>query len=234
MDREMKGILYGVGVGPGDPELLSLKAVRVIRESGVIAVPGKTPAETYAYEIALKAIPEMGSKSLLPLEWSMTKDKEKLDAVYRRAADAIEEKLREGQSVAFLTIGDVSVYSTYIYVMKLVREDGYRVEMVPGITSFSAAASRLGVSLTEHQEMLHVVPVNYGDVADLPGTMVLMKPGKDLREIKRSVIAAGRTAVMIEKCGLPEEKVYRSVEEMPDEAEYLSTVILFDRDDPVR
>ena len=74
MDREMKGILYGVGVGPGDPELLSLKAVRVIKESDLIAVPGKTPAESYAYEIALKAVPEIGSKEVIPLKWTMTKD----------------------------------------------------------------------------------------------------------------------------------------------------------------
>lgn len=229
MEKRNKGKLFGVGVGPGDPELLSLKAVRVIKESDLIAVPGKTPAESFAYEIALTAVPEIGSKDVIPLKWTMTKDPAELKRVYRRAADMIESHLEEGRSVSFLTIGDVSIYSTFIYVMKEVSKDGYEVEMVPGITSFSASASRLGVSLTEHQEMLHVLPANYGNVGDLPGTMVLMKPGKDLREIKRSISEAGRTAVMIEKCGLPGEKIYGSLEEIPDEGEYLSTVIVFDR-----
>ncbi|MBQ1630645.1 MAG: precorrin-2 C(20)-methyltransferase [Firmicutes bacterium] len=225
----MKGKLFGVGVGPGDPELLSLKAVRVIRESDVIAVPGKTPAESYAYEIACKAMPDLESKPVIALKWTMTKDPEELKRVYRDAADLIGSNLEEGRSVSFLTIGDVSIYSTFIYVMKEVSEDGYEVEMVPGITSFSASASRLGVSLTEHQEMLHIVPVNYGEVKDLAGTMVLMKPGKDLESIKRSIKEAGRTAMMVEKCGLPDEKIYGSLEEIPDEGEYLSTVIVFDR-----
>jgi len=229
MEKRNKGKLFGVGVGPGDPELLSLKAVRVIRESDVIAVPGKTPAESYAYEIACEAMPDLESKPVIALKWTMTKDLEELKRVYRDAADLIESNLEEGRTVSFLTIGDVSIYSTFVYIMKEVSADGYQVEMVPGITSFSASASRLGVSLTEHQEMLHVLPANYGNVGDLPGTMVLMKPGKDLREIKRSVSEAGRTAVMIEKCGLPGEKIYGSLEEIPDEGEYLSTVIVFDR-----
>ena len=229
MEKRNKGKLFGVGVGPGDPELLSLKAVRVIRESDVIAVPGKTPAESYAYEIACKAMPDLESKPVIALKWTMTKDPEELKRVYRDAADLIESNLEEGRTVSFLTIGDVSIYSTFVYIMKEVSADGYQVEMVPGITAFSASAARLGVSLTEHQEMLHIVPVNYGEVKDLPGTMVLMKPGKDLREIKRSVSEAGRTAVMIEKCGLPREKIYGSLEEIPDEGEYLSTVIVFDR-----
>ncbi len=225
----MKGRLYGIGVGPGDPELISLKAVRVMKECDVIAVPGKTPAETYAYETALKAVPEIGSKPVLGINWPMTKDPEELGKIYRTACDVIEEQLEKGQSVAFLTIGDVSVYSTFIYVMKLVREDGHRVEMIPGITSFSAAASRLGESLAEHREMLHVVPAGYGGLRDLPGTTVIMKAGKNLSEIKKFAEDHGRTAMMTEKCGLPGERIYRSLEEMPDEAGYFATVILFDR-----
>ena len=225
----MKGKLCGIGVGPGDPDLLTIKAVRILENCDMIAVPGKTPAETYAFDIALKAVPDIESKPVIAIDWPMTRDREKLEKIYRNAADAIEKRLEEGSNVAFLTIGDVAVYSTFNYVAKLVREDGFEVEMVPGITSFSAVASRLGIALTEHEEMLHVVPAGCKDPEDMPGTRVLMKPGKDLREIKRSIKASGRTAMMVEKCGLPEEQVYRSVEEMPDEASYLTTVIVFDR-----
>ncbi|MBQ7703169.1 MAG: precorrin-2 C(20)-methyltransferase [Firmicutes bacterium] len=225
----MRGRLYGIGVGPGDPELLTLKAVRTIENCTVIAVPGKKPAETYAFDIARQAVPGVVDKQILAIDWPMTKDPDELRQIYRSAADTIEEQLEKGSEVAFLTIGDVSIYSTFIYVMKQVRADGYETEMVPGITSFSAIASVLGESLTEHEEMLHVVPAGYVEAADLPGTVVLMKPGKDLREIKRFVKDSGRKAMMVEKCGLPEERVYRSLDEMPDEAGYLTTVIVFDR-----
>ena len=224
----MRGKLFGVGVGPGDPELLSLKAVRVIKESDVIAVPGKA-GEGYAYDIACQAIPEISSKPVVSLDWIMTREQEELERFYRSAADNVENYLEQGLSVAFLTIGDVAVYSTFNYVMKVVREDGFDVEMVPGITSFSAAAARLETSLTEHSEMLHVVPASYGDWENMPGTIVLMKTGKDLERIKKFAEDHGKTAMMIEKCGMPDEKVYKSLEEMPNEAGYLTTVILFDR-----
>ena len=122
----MKGTLIGVGVGPGDPELMTLKAVRMIRENEVIAVPGKQPKETVAYQIAVQAAPELADKTLLPLYMPMTMDAEERENNWKIAADTAEQQLEQGKNVVFLTLGDPTVYSTFSYVKKLVEEHGNR------------------------------------------------------------------------------------------------------------
>ena len=102
----MKGKLYGVGIGPGDPELLTLKALRVIRESKVIALPGKEPRETVAYKIVEGAYPEIAEKELLAVDMPMTKDPAKLEASHEAGAAAIMAYLDKGMDVAFPTLGD--------------------------------------------------------------------------------------------------------------------------------
>ena len=140
-----KGTLYGVGIGPGDPELLTLKAVRLIREAQVIALPGKEAKETVAYRIAVQAVPELEEKHLLPVAMPMTKDKKELEENHRLAAEAVERKLDAGKDVAFLTLGDPTVYSTYLYVHKRVQADGYPTKIVSGVTSFCAASAELEI-----------------------------------------------------------------------------------------
>lgn len=137
----MKGTLYGVGIGPGDPELLTLKAVRLIRENEVIALPGEDPKETVAYKISVQAVPELADKTLLALAMPMTKDKKILKENYDRAADRVAEILDQGKNVVFLTLGDPTVYSTYMYVHQRLEAKGYPVAIVSGITSFCAGGS---------------------------------------------------------------------------------------------
>ena len=115
----MTGILYGAGVGPGDPELMTLKAVRLIRENEVIALPGPDARETVAYQIAVQALPELAEKNLLSVDMPMTHDKEEMNRNHQKAADIIEAYLKEGKNVVFLTLGDPTIYSTYLYVQKI-------------------------------------------------------------------------------------------------------------------
>ena len=110
----MSGILYGIGVGPGDPELMTLKAVRLIQENEVVAVPGKTAKETMAYRIAVQAVPELEKKCLLAIDMPMVMDRAKMDLSHEAAADRIEVVLKMGKNVVFLTLGDPTVYSTYV------------------------------------------------------------------------------------------------------------------------
>ena len=156
-----KGTLYGVGIGPGDPELLTLKAVRLIREAQVIALPGKEAKETVAYRIAVQAVPELEEKHLLPVAMPMTKDKKELEENHRLAAEAVERELDAGKDVAFLTLGDPTVYSTYLYVHKRVQADGYPTKIVSGVTSFCAASAELDTGLVENSQQLHVIPASY-------------------------------------------------------------------------
>ena len=144
-----RGIAYGVGVGPGDPELMTLKAVQLIRQNDVIAVPGKEPKESVAYRIAAGAVPEIEDKELVPVYMPMTKDPEKLEAAHRNGAEMLESYLDQGRNVVYITLGDPSLYCTFSYLQHILEADGYEAELVSGIPSFCAAAARLGASLTE-------------------------------------------------------------------------------------
>lgn len=224
----MKAKLYGVGIGPGDPELLTLKALRIIRESPVIAFPGSDPKETVAYKIVKGAYPELDQKELLAVDMPMTKDPEKLEKSHQAGADAVCACLDEGRQVAFLTLGDPTVYSTYLYVHKKVLHAGYEAEIISGITSFCAVAARLNMGLVEKAEPLHVMPASYqiSDALKLSGTRVLMKAGKKMGQVKEELKAMGAEAVMIENCGMPDEKIYRSADEIPEDAGYYSLIIV--------
>lgn len=224
----MKAKLYGIGVGPGDPELLTLKALRVIRESDVIALPGEVPMDTVAYKIVVQAYPELAEKELLAVHMPMTKDPVKLEESHSQGAEVIANLLDQGKQVAFLTLGDPTVYSTYIYVHKRVEEAGYPVEIISGITSFCAVAAKLNIGLVEKAEPLHVVPASYQieDSLKLPGTKVLMKAGKQMGNVKKMLIENDEEAVMIQNCGMSGEKIYRSVDEIPEDAGYYSLIIV--------
>lgn len=227
----MQGKLYGVGVGPGDPELLTLKALRLIKENEVIAVPGKEIQASVAYQIVKRAYEELDEKTLIPVAMPMTKDPQVLKANHDKAADQVESYLKEGKNVVFLTLGDTTVYSTYLYVHKRILERGYEAEIVSGITSFCAVAARLNMGLVEADQPLHVIPATYKaqemeEILKLPGTKVLMKTGKKMKQVKESIEKSGQKAVMIENCGMPSEKIYRSVEEIPEDSGYYSLIIV--------
>ena len=150
----MAGKMYGIGVGPGDPELLTLKAVRLIRESAVVAVPGTAKEESVAYKIVKQAIPELDEKEIIPVPMPMTKDKDLLERSHEAGAKLVREQLDAGKDVAFLTLGDPTVYSTYLYIHKRIDAAGYDTEIISGITSFCAVSAKLNTGLVEKAEPL--------------------------------------------------------------------------------
>ena len=223
----MRGIAYGVGVGPGDPELMTLKAIRLIRENDVIALPGREPRETVAYKIAVGVVPELADKELVPVYMPMVKDRALIDLEHRKAARLIEGYLDQGKNVVYLTLGDSTIYCTFSYIQHYLEADGYESALVPGITSFCAAAARLNIPLTEWDEQLHVVPAVHrlDKVLDEPGTYVLMKSASRMKAVKDMLRQSGRRVGMVENCSMENEKVYRGVEAIPDDAGYFSLVI---------
>ena len=223
----MKGIAYGVGVGPGDPEYMTLKACRLIRENEIIAVPGRTAEESVAYRIAAAAVPELAEKTLVPVWMPMVRDREKIDAQHRAAAEQFEQYLDAGQNVVFLTLGDPTVYCTFSYIQHYLERDGYAVELVSGVTSFCAAAARLGVPLTEWDEQLHILPaVHKLDTAlEQPGNYILMKSASAMPAVKDILRRSGREVRMVENCCMEGEKRYYGVDEIPDDAGYFSLII---------
>ena len=224
------GILYGVSVGPGDPELMTVKAVRILERCPVVAAPRTAGEKTLALDIASGAA-DLTGKTILNLEFAMTRDPAQLAASHRAAADTLENELREGRDVAMLNLGDVSVYSTFAYMMELLRADGFESVMIPGVPSFCAVAAALGTGLTEMNEPLHILPAGgmaVDEALRLPGTKVLMKTGRAMPAVRAAIRRAGladRTQ-LVQNCGLPDEKICRRLEEASDEISYFTTMIV--------
>lgn len=224
----MKGTLYGIGVGPGDPRLMTYLAVDTIKRCPVIAVPADGKGKAVAYKIASGIVEDLDAKECLNLSTPMTKDKAILDAAYQTAADTIIEQLEQGKDVACLTLGDPTIYSTYIYIHRLVKAKGYKTEIVNGIPSFCAVSAKLGDSLVDRSEQLHVIPSTY-DIEDglkLPGTKVLMKAASKMPIVKETLKRNDLKGAMIENCGMPEEHIYYGVDEIPDQASYYSIIVV--------
>ena len=224
----MNAIFYGVGVGPGDPELLTLKAVRIIEECDVLAVPGRTKEDSVAYGIALAAVPEIRQKETICIHMPMTKDEKKLKESHENGAVQIIRLLEQGRSVAFLTLGDPTIYSTYLYLQKYVQEAGYETEIISGIASFLAAGAALNTGLVEKKQQLHVIPSSYEieDALKLPGTKVLMKAGKKMPLVKEAVARMAADVYLVENCGMDGERICRGADEIPEDAGYYSLIIL--------
>ncbi len=221
----MSGTLYGVGVGPGDPSLLTLKAVELLRAADVIAFP-----DTGGEQTALGIVkPYIEGKPVLECPSPMTKDRLLLQKSREEAADRLCKALDAEKTVVFITLGDPTVYSTYAYLHRLVKARGYAAQMVPGVPSFCAVAATLDLPLCEGGEALHICPAAYGDIQKkltLSGNVVFMKAGSRLQEIKEQVQATGRQAGAVSCCGMPEEKRYAHLEEASASASYFTTVVV--------
>lgn len=226
----MAGILYGVGVGPGDPELLTLKAVKIIKESDIIIVPGEVAEDSVAYQIANGAV-NLKEKEVKAVSMPMTKDKAILEKAHQEATNCIMDYLNENKQVAFLTLGDPCVYSTYIYVHKKILSAGHTAKIVSGIPSFCAAAALANDSLVEKSEPLHILPATYDieEALKLSGTKVLMKSGKKIAKVKQALKKHDFDVVMVENCGMKDEKVFRGVENIDENAGYYSLIIAKDK-----
>lgn len=230
------GILYGVGVGPGDPELLTLKAIKVLEEVRVIAVPkSKEGGEGRALAIVERLI-EMRGKEVLELVFPMTKDKGILAKSRRDAVLLLSERLKMGRDVAFITLGDPLFYSTFSYLMPLVAEllPGVNIRVIPGITSINTASSRLLLPLAEADERVAIIPATYtgGEIKRvLKGfdTVILMKVNRVMDKVLGILdeLDLKGKAIFISRAGWPEEVIIRDTGSLRGKGlDYLSMVVV--------
>lgn len=225
-----KGVLYGVSTGPGDPELMTVKAMKCIEKCPVIAAPRTKGKNCMALDIVRK-IMDIEDKEILYLDFAMKKDTNILDSTHRQQADAVEEFLSQGKDVAMLNIGDASLFGTFFYVRQLVEADGYEARTIAGVTSFSAVAAELGWSLTTMGEPMTVIPGSFEDVSealDRKGTKVIMKSASALPEVKKILEEKnlmGKSA-MVANCGLPNQRVYRDISQSMDDEGYFVTILV--------
>ncbi|MCI9575402.1 MAG: precorrin-2 C(20)-methyltransferase [Clostridiales bacterium] len=227
----MIGTLYGVGIGPGDPELITLKAARIIRQCPILAVPQTGDSRQVALSIASQAIADLEQKEILSLPFPMTKNQEELDRNRDRIAGLITAKLLGGHDVAFLTLGDPTVYSTYWYIHQRILEQNLSAEIIPGVPSFCAVAAKLNTALAEADQPIHILPASYPDTEaalSQTGTKVLMKMGKQLESVKEMLKTKGlyHHAKMVQNCGLEQELVCQNLDDAGNAASYFSIILV--------
>ncbi|MCD8221623.1 MAG: precorrin-2 C(20)-methyltransferase [Clostridiales bacterium] len=224
----INGILYGIGVGPGDPEYLTLKAVRVMRECDIIMTPGEDYRSSIAWQIALRALPEIERKECVGVPFPMTRDPQVRERSHRNAADRVCQYLNAGKNVGFLNLGDVTLYASYLYVHQIVTSRGYETRLVNSVLSFCAAAAALNLGLAEGAEQIHILsqPEQIRTGLQLPGTKIIMKMGKNIGEVQRLLAASGQRVWMVENCGMPGERICEGAEKLDKHAGYYTILIV--------
>ncbi|HWP50477.1 MAG TPA: precorrin-2 C(20)-methyltransferase [Clostridia bacterium] len=225
----MKGTLYGVSVGPGDPELMTLQAVRLLKRCPVIAVPQTAGGGTVALDIASQAV-DLSGKEIVLLPFLMVRDRQKLDESHRQLAGLLKKPLNLGRDVAMLSLGDASVYSSFSYMVELLAPEGYPFAVSAGVTSFCASAAALGVGLTEMNKPVHIIPAGAddGQALALSGTKVLMKTGKALPQLiaRLQKMQLLNKAMLVQNCGLPNEKILKTIPVDFESPSYFTTIII--------
>ena len=226
----MKGKLYGVGVGPGDPKLMTYKAVETIQKCQVVAVPKSGNSEQVALNIAKEFIK---NQTLIDCYMPMIRDKQALRKQHEEVVSEFKGYLDKGQDIAFLTLGDPTIYSTYMYIHRLIKEMGYETEIIPGISSICSVAAALNDSLCEGSDCLHIIPASYKgkeDYLDLEGTKVLMKTGKSMEKVKQHLKEKGlyERARAVECASMPNEKIHESLDTV-EESSYFSIIVVKER-----
>ena len=229
----MSGIFYGIGVGPGDPELLTVKAIKAIEQVDVLIAP--------------KTEKKDGSVALTVAKPYLKKDVEIVYQVFpmvkgfaENSTDAWEsnkqeilELLRAGKNVAFLTIGDPMFYSTYIYVFRLLENEGVDIQTIPGIPAFAAIGSQLGYPIVEGDDVLSIIPATASPekvekAMQAADNVVLMKVYKNFEDVADLLDKneMAEQAVLVSRAGLDDEKIiYDVLAHKKDKLNYLSTIL---------
>jgi len=212
----MPARLFAIGVGPGDPELLTRKAERILRSVPVICAPtGATDAASYALAI-VEPLLDRSRQEILTRVFPMKKDEEELLPFWEETAAEVAQRVRSGQDVAFITIGDPFLYSTFLYLYRILRDKfpDIGIEIVPGITSVGAAAAAAGIPLGLAADRLAVLPATYEEsqlrqtLLDFD-TVVLMKVSRVFDRVYELLKELG-----LEKCGVFVRRVGSSEEEV--------------------
>ncbi|MBF0328052.1 MAG: precorrin-2 C(20)-methyltransferase [Nitrospirae bacterium] len=236
----MTGTLSVIGVGPGDPELLTLKAVRLLKETSCICVPkGREEGSSLAMSIVEKAV-DLTGKEIIEAHFPMRKTKlqgyeTELDAKWQQTVEEVSSRLLTGIDTVFITIGDPTFYSTffYLYDRLLERIPSLNVEFIPGISSINAAASRAKLCLALADEKIAVLPATYTE--DLKqtieefDTVVLMKVHRVFFMVRNLLKDIGLLdkAHYIVRAGMEDEKIFDDLRKVNEEdLNYFSLIVV--------
>ncbi len=226
------GIFYGIGVGPGDPELLTMKAIHAMEQVDVLIAPKTEKKEgSVALSIAEPYLKE--DVEIVYQVFPMVKNFSDSTEAWEQNKQEILELLQQGKHVAFLTLGDPMFYSTYIYIYRLLEQEDVQIETIPGVPAFAAIGSRLGYPIVEGNDVLSIIPATADPekvekALSVSDNVVMMKVYHNFSEmvdlLERHHMA--EHAVMVSRCGLEDERRIDDIRaHREDEVNYLSTIL---------
>jgi precorrin-2/cobalt-factor-2 C20-methyltransferase len=220
--------LYGIGVGPGDPELLTLKAYKILKEVDMVIAPrSKEGKRSLALLTIEKFIKERDCIVVEPV-FPMTKDRDKLEQYWKKAREEVVAKGNGCENAAFITLGDPSMYSTFYRFLEIFNDLIEEVEVIPGVTSFSACTSTAQVPLVEGTEIVSIIPdvkaKNAMQVIESSDSLIFLKP-KNMDKIEDML--GNEKAILCVKVGFEDQKLLSGkVSEIEEPTHYLSTLII--------
>ena len=228
----MRGTFYGIGVGPGDPELLTVKAIKAIEAADVLIAPKTEKKEgSVALQIARPYLKK--EIEIVYQVFPMVKDFAEDTGAWERNKEEILALLEAGKNVAFLTLGDPMFYSTYIYVFRLMEQEDVEIVTIPGVPAFAAIGSRLNRPIVEGDDILAIIPgtADRADIEKILSTVqsaVVMKVYRNAPEIIDLLAEnhMAEDAVLVSRAGLDDEKIIRDIGAQRGEPlNYLSTIL---------
>lgn len=228
----MTGTFYGIGVGSGDPELLTVKAINAIKNTDVLIAP-KTEKKDGSVALSI-ARPYLKSDIEVVYQvFPMVKGFETDDKAWQENKAQILSILQTGKNVAFLTLGDPMFFSTYIYVFRLLEKEDVRIITIPGIPAFAAIGSQVGYPIVEGNDILSIIPATASldkieKALDTADNAVIMKVYKNHREVTELLEKKGmaENAILVSRAGLSDERIIRDIPAHKDESlNYLSTIL---------
>ncbi len=216
--------LVGIGVGPGDPDLLTVKAVNTIKNSDVIMCPAaKEDRPSIALSIVSTLIDKSKNQEIIKLIFPMTKDKAILESTWKKNSKIMAEKVLTGKNVAYLTVGDPFLYSTWIYMHKEISENypTVKISVIPGIVSMFTFASKVGVSIAEGAEKVSIIPSCYDlstvkEIAKNSETMVFLKDGRYFDQVIE----------LLKEAGFPDNSIFAIGQDLGTEHEIIRKLTL--------
>jgi len=229
-----KGTCYGVSVGPGKSDYLTLEALNIIKKADVIVLPSFPKEECKAYQI-VKDLDFIDEKEIICETFTMSKDASVKESRHQEIFEKTIKILDEGKDVAFLALGDVMLYATYEYIYEKLLQEGYKSEFIPGITSIQAIAAKLNIPIAIDRQQVHIFPDTDNIKAKLntPGTKIFMKIKGPMEELVLAIKEhvnnhKHSVALGISNCGMPGEIIARDINEIDKLNGYFTVIIVKD------
>ena len=216
--------LIGIGVGPGDPELLTVKAVKAIQNADIIMCPASNEDRpSIALSVVSSIIDKSKNQEIVKLIFPMTKDKDILEATWKKNAKIMAEKVLLGKNVVYLTVGDPYLYSTWIYMHKDLKENypEMDISVIPGIVSIFTFAAKVGISIAEGSEKVAIIPSCYDlssvkEIAKYSETMVFLKDGRYFDQVIK----------VLKEAGFPDDSIFAIGQDLGTENEIIRKLTL--------